>query len=315
MTNKELYKQICATNDNIRVFSQPWWMDVVSHHWDVAIARKGDHITGTWAYPIEKRLGVTLIRTPRLTPYMGPQVFFPHDLKESKEDNFEYDTIAELFKHIIKAPVWNLAMPPGLKQAGIFKTNDLASIVQQTFLIELHEPEEEIFANLKDTMRRNIRMAEDEVVVTNSPEHLKDLYHYQKATLSKKGKHMAFTLRDMQHIMKACLANNAGALWVAKGKNDKRIHAIVWQVWDKKNSYYFMGGQNPESNNYRPMSLLLWHTITQAKKMGIAKFDLEGSMDEGVERFFRNFGGDRNLYIILRKNKSMLWRLKEMILK
>jgi lipid II:glycine glycyltransferase (peptidoglycan interpeptide bridge formation enzyme) len=61
------------------------------------------------------------------------------------------------------------------------------------------------------------------------------------------------------------------------------------------------------------MSLVLWHTITQARGMGIGKFDLEGSMDEGVERFFRNFGGDRMLYITLQKNKSLRWRLKKMI--
>ncbi len=312
MSNKELYYKICETHD-IPVFSQPWWLDVVCKQWDVAIARKGEHITGTWAYPVEKKLGVTLLRTPRLTPYLGPTVFFPSDLKESKEDNFEHETVSELIKQLPKSPVWHLAVPPGQKQAGIFKNTGLNSIVQQTFLIELRESEETLFSNLKDTMRRNIRMAEDEVILTNSPEHLKDLYHYQKATLSKKGKSLASSFKEMQRIMKACLEHNAGALWVAKGKNDNKIYAIVWQVWDKKSSYYFMGGQNPESSNYRPMSLVLWHTITEARAMGIEKFDLEGSMDEGVERFFRNFGGDRMLYIILQKNKSLLWKMKQMV--
>jgi len=36
-------------------------------------------------------------------------------------------------------------------------------------------------------------------------------------------------------------------------------------------------------------------------------------MDEGVERFFRNFGGERALYIVLRKNDSLLWKLKKRI--
>ena len=312
MSNKELYNKICATHD-IPVFSQPWWLDTVCKHWDVAIARKGDHITGTWAYPVEKKIGVTLLRTPRLTPYLGPKVFFPADLKESKEDNFEHETVSELIKQLPDARVWHLAVPPGQKQAGIFKNTGLDSVAQQTFLIELTESEDTLFSNLKDTMRRNIRMAEDEVTLTNSPELLKELYHYQKATLSKKGKSLPYSFKDMQHIMKACLDNKAGALWVARGKTDKKIHAIVWQVWDKKCSYYFMGGQNPESHNYRPMSLVLWHTITEARRMGIEKFDLEGSMDEGVERFFRNFGGDRMLYITLQKNRSVRWKLKKMI--
>ena len=63
------------------------------------------------------------------------------------------------------------------------------------------------------------------------------------------------------------------------------------------------------------MSLLLWHAIKEAKKRGNKTFDLEGSMDEGVERFFRNFGAGRALYIVLHKNDSLLWKLKKMILK
>jgi len=93
------------------------------------------------------------------------------------------------------------------------------------------------------------------------------------------------------------------------------VQAIVWQVWDEQCSYYFMGGQNPDTNSYRAMSLLLWHTMKEAKARGCAVFDLEGSMDEGVERFFRNFGGERALYIILTKNKSIRWQLKQAILK
>jgi len=297
------------------VFSQPWWLDVVCKKWDVAIAYKGEHITGTWAYPVEKKLGVTLMRTPKLTPYLGPVIHFPADLKESKADNFEHETVSELLKQLPKAKFWHLAMPPGMKQAGLFKNNNILSQVQQTFLLELFESEETLLANMKDTLRRNVRMAEDEVILTNSPEYLKDLYHFQKQTLSKKGKSIPFSYKEMQHIMKACLEHNSCALWVAKGKTDKKIHGIVWQVWDNKTSYYFMGAQNPNSNSNRSMSLLLWNTMREAKKMGISQFDLEGSMDDGVERFFRNFGGDRVLYMVLMKNKSFIWRLKQMILK
>lgn len=314
MNNKELYKKICENNRNIPVFSQPWWLDVVCPNWEVAISKKGDYIAGAWPYPVEKKIGVTLLRTPMLTPYMGPLVFYPSDLKESNTDSFEHETVTDLIKQLPKAPVWHLAMQPGLKQAGIFRQNKLESKVQQTFLLELKEDEKTLLDNMKDAVRRNIRIAESEVTVTNSPEHLKDLYKFQKNTLSKKGKSFKYSLKDLQKIMDAALANNATALWVAKTK-EKRILAIVWQMWDANSSYYFMGGQNPEANSYRAMTLLLWHSMKLAKNQGNKVFDLEGSMDEGVERFFRNFGGDREIYIILMKNKSFVWKLKQLIFK
>ncbi len=297
----------------VPVFMQPWWLDEVCKEWDVAIAQKGDLVTGAWPYPVEKKIGVTLLRNPLLTPYLGPFVFFPNDVKESNRDSFEHETVADLVKKMPDAKVWHLAIQPGMKQVGIFKNNGLKPSVQQTFLLELKEDEDTLFANMKDTMRRNIRMAEKEVTISNSPEHLKDLFKFQKHTLTKKGRDVPYTLKYMQKIMDACIAHNSAALWVAKGNG--KIQAVVWQVWDEKCSYYFMGGQNHETNSYRAMSALLWHTMKEAKKRGHTTFDLEGSMDEGVERFFRNFGGDRALYIVLRKNESMLWKMKTAIFK
>lgn len=313
MSNKTIYTKICAQHPEIPVFSQPWWLDLVCKNWEVAITGKGDNIKGVWPYPVEKKLGVTLLRTPLLTPYMGPQVFFPPDLKESNIDSFEHEIVADLIKQLPDASVWALALQPGMKQAGIFKNHKLTPQVQQTFLLELLDDEETILANMKETMRRNIRMAEAELTVTNDPAKLKELFKFHKHTLNKKNKSVAYSYKDLQKIMDACIAHNSAALWVAS--EGKKILAIVWQVWDKKRSYYFMGGQNPDTNSSKAMSLLLWHTIKEAKKRGIDTFDLEGSMDEGVERFFRNFGGDRALYIVLQKNKSLVWKMKQLIFK
>ena len=312
MSNKALYKKICDQHPELPVFSQAWWLDLVCKEWDAAIAQKGDTITGVWPYPVEKKLGVTLLRTPKLTPYMGPQVFFPRDMKESNIDSFEHETVSELIKQLPNAPFWHLALQPGMKQAGIFKNNKLHPQVQQTFLLELSDNEETLLSNMKETMRRNIRLAETEIEVTNSPEYLKELFKFHKQTLAKKKKSVGYSYKDLKKIMEACIAHDAGALWVAR--EGKKVNAVVWQVWDKNCSYYFMGGQNPETNSYKAMSLLLWHTIKEAKKRGHATFDLEGSMDEGVERFFRSFGGDRALYIVLMKSKSLIWKLKQMVL-
>jgi len=312
MSNKAAYIEIVKQHPELPVFAQPWWLDIVCKEWDAAIARKGEHVTGVWAYPVESTIGVAMLRTPKLTPYMGPQVFFPLQIKESNIDSFEHETVADLIKQLPNAPVWDLALQPGMKQAGIFKSNGLNSTVHQTFLLELTDNEETLLSNMKETMRRNIRLAETEITISNDPTHLKELFKFHKHTLQKKKKNVPYSLKDLQKIMNACIANDSAALWVAK--DGKKTLAIVWQVWDKKCSYYFMGGQNPDTNSYKAMSLLLWHTIKEAKARGVSTFDLEGSMDEGVERFFRSFGGDRVLYIVLLKNRSLLWRMKKMVL-
>jgi lipid II:glycine glycyltransferase (peptidoglycan interpeptide bridge formation enzyme) len=313
MSNKDLYRAICEQKkDVLPVFMQAWWLDVVCNDWDAAIAKKGDMVSGAWPFPVERKMGVTLLRTPLLTPYLGPCFFPPADIKDNKVDNFQYEAISDLISQLPKAKVWHLALKPGIKQAGIFNNLGLKPMVQQTFLVMLSEKEETLLSNMRDNYRRNVRIAEKEISICNDPGLIEVLYLFQMNTLKRKGKSAPYSLKYVQTIMDACLAQNCTALWVAKMGDV--IQAIVWEVWDEHCSYYFMGGQNPGSNNYKAMTLLLWHAIKEAKKRGNAVFDFEGSMDEGVERFFRNFGGNRELYMVLHRNGSFLWKLKDLVL-
>jgi Acetyltransferase (GNAT) domain len=289
------------------VFAQAWWLDAVSPGWSAAIARKGDSVTGIWPYGIQQRAGVRLMRNARLTPYMGPVVFYPADMKDSNRDSHEHDTIAALAGQLPHAPVWHLSLYPGNKQAGLYRSKGLACEVQQTFLIDLSPDESAILGNMKESLRRNIRSAEKEFTISDAPASLDALYAFQKQTLAAKGVGQYYTLVEMQHLMDACRENGSAALWVARKGED--IAALVWNVWDAERSYYYMGAQKPDADSYRAMSALLWHAIKQAKARGNKYFDLEGSMDPGVERFFRGFGGRRELYMVLKKADSLLWKL------
>jgi hypothetical protein len=311
LTNKEQYRNFCRRNNDLPPFLCDWWMDATCDDWDAAIEKNGDTISGVWPYAVAKRIRVGLLRNTKFSPYQGPFVAFPADLKESNRDSFEHDTISAMLKQLPAVKVWNLALQPAIKQAGLFKNAGMQVQVQQTFLLDVQQSEQEILSNMKESLRRNIRAAEKEFAITDSPEHLGVLYEYQKHTLTGKGAGQPYTLADMQRLMDACSQHNSATLWVAK-KYDE-IQALIWNVWNADTSYYFMGAQKPGGDSYRAITALLWHSIKEAKHRGNKTFDLEGSMDAGVEKFFRSFGGRRELYLVLKKNDSLLWRIKEMI--
>lgn len=313
MTAKQLYKAICIQSPDLPVFLQYWWLDAVIAKWDVVISMKGQAITGVWPYAIQNKLRVEMLRNPPLTAYLGPHVFFPDDIKESNRDNFEHEVIAQLIDQLPNTDVWKLSVQPGLKQAGIFKDYELDITVQQTFLIDLTESEEALFSNMKEPLRRNIRAAEAEFEIADDPGCLDALFRFQKVTLEDKGTEQHYDFSQVARLFAACRDHNSTALWVAK--KDGVAQAVIWNVWDGERSYYFMGAKNPEADSYRAMSALLWHAIKEAKKRSNKYFDLEGSMDPGVERFFRSFGGKRELYMVLKKNQSLLWRLVEWVRK
>lgn len=311
MNNKEKYIAICDSNPSIPVFAQYWWLNVVCPGWDVAIVYKGDRLAGTWAYPVEQKAGVTLIRTPFFTPYLGPFVFFPADIKDSNRDGYEYETIQELLKQIKKADVWSLAMPPGLQQAGLFRQNGMQQSVQQTFIFDLLNDEPALLANMKESLRKNIRQAEKDITITNEPGKTALLCEFYTQLLQRKGKQAYTPAHMLTTLVNESVAHSAGALWVAS--TGDVVHGVLWHVWDGRCGYNLCLAQNPASDNYKAMSLLIWHAIKASKTMGHISFDLEGSMDEGVERFYRTFGGIRTLYMILNKNESLLWRLKQLL--
>jgi len=78
-------------------------------------------------------------------------------------------------------------------------------------------------------------------------------------------------------------------------------------------AYYLAGSKNPAAKDNRAMTALIWKAISESKKMGKGSFDFEGSMDAGVEKFFRNFGANRELYLVVSKNQSLLWKLKTLL--
>jgi len=311
-SNKALYTDICGKHQAVPVFAQPWWLGAVCDKWEVVLAKKGEHVIGAWPYPVESKMGIPMIRTPRLTPYLGPVVFLPPDIKSTNMDSFEHEAVSGLMKQVPKTPVWNLALQPGLNQAGVFHGAGLTTTVRQTFLLPLDAPEEALLGQMKETMRRNIRQSEAELEIVRDNSCIKDLYRFHKHTLGKKNKELAYTEKDMAALLAACDKHDAGCVWVAR--SGSQIQAAIWQVWDATRSYYFMGGQNPEAQGYKAMSVLLWHAIKTARARGLKTFDFEGSMDAGVERFFRGFGGTRTLYMVLQKNTSPLWQLKTKML-
>lgn len=311
MSNKEKYKSICEANPQIPVFLQYWWMEAVCGDWDVAIAMNGDKVAGVWPYNKEQKVGVSIIRTPKLTPYQGPFVLYPLDLKTSNRDGYEHETIAALIKQLPDAKVWEVSTLPRLKQAGILKANGFSLSTRQTFLIDVSQDEQTLLGNMKESLRRNIKAGSTELTIAQDNDAFAMLFEYQKHTLGRKDVMQAHSLTDMQQLLQACIASNNGAIYTAKLGSD--IVAIVWNVWDENCSYYFMGAQKPGNDNYKAMPALLWHCIKEAKTRGHARFDMEGSMDEGVERFFRGFGGQRELYLTLQKNDSLIWKLKGML--
>lgn len=276
------------------------------------MAEKGGVVTGVWPFGIASKLGISMLRTPVLTPYLGPVVFFPEDMKSSNRDGFEHEVVSELIRQLPRAKICQLSMPPGLKQAGLFAAEGFAIGARQTFLLDLELPEPVLLGSFKESLRRGIRQAGHQYVISQEPALIPQLHQFHKNTLEGKQQSQHHSEDMLTKLMQAAIAHQCSQLYAAHDLKGE-LQALLWNAWDEKSSYYLMGARSPNSDSHRAMSLLLWQAIKDARQRGNQYFDFEGSMDPGVERFFRKFGARRELYLVLKKEDSWLWRMRNVL--
>ena len=83
------------------------------------------------------------------------------------------------------------------------------------------------------------------------------------------------------------------------------LHAVAFIVWQNSSAYYIAGGGDPVFRSSGAHSLVLWEAIRQVSRY-TGKFDFEGSMLPGVERFFRGFGAVQTPYFMITRGKLTL---------
>jgi lipid II:glycine glycyltransferase (peptidoglycan interpeptide bridge formation enzyme) len=109
----------------------------------------------------------------------------------------------------------------------------------------------------------------------------------------------------LKRLIALCRERNRGDLWGAYDEAG-RLHAGAFIVWQESSAYYLAGGADPALRDPGAQALVLWEAI-QAVSAYTGRFDFEGSMLPGVERFFRDFGAVQTPYFTISKGKIGLW--------
>src|SRR5690606_27421198 len=105
MTNESKKRYIAFSEQTpLPLFFRPFWLDMVSKEWNAVCVEKDGNLQAVWPYTIEKKIGVSLIRNPLLTPYLGPLFFLPKNLSEKKKEQQEEKLVATLLAQL---PEWD----------------------------------------------------------------------------------------------------------------------------------------------------------------------------------------------------------------
>lgn len=296
--NDKQWNNFVETSLQGSIYHYTWYLDVVCPNWSAIIVENKEHWNAVMPLPISQKMGIRYALQPQLTQYLGV-LFRPQKGKQLTQWNNKKKWCEAVVQQIPKSiKFFKFTFAPQFDYPLPFHWAAYQLEVKYTYWLSLEPTAKQLIQGTDNSVRRLVQKAKKEEYVIHKSETIVDLIELSK--VQKK------FLTDKQY-------ENLFKLWeVVKQEN----RGIVLKVYNKmgelqagslilKNRtswiYLFAVSLN-DKGKVNVSSFMLSEAIQMAKKAGVAYFDFEGSMIPGVERFFRNFGGNPVPYLFISKN-------------
>ncbi len=306
--SKKQYREFCLKEKSIPIFSRSWWLDTVcgENGWDVCLIDNGNEITASMPYFTRKKYGLTYLTMPPFTQTLGPYIKYPEEQKYEKRLAHEKKLMTRLIEKLPPFAYFNQNFNYTITNWLPFYWKGFHQTTRYTYIINNLQDREQLWKNVSESTRRQVRKAEKKVAVETT-DNIDQFYEINKMTFKRQDLSVPYTLESIQKLDQACKNNNSRKIFLASDSENK-IHAALYLVWDERSAYYLIGGGDPELRNSGAASLLMWEAILFSSGV-TEKFDFEGSMLESVERFFRSFGAQQKPYFRISKTNSGFLKL------
>lgn len=309
MTAKERYRELCMEEKNIPLFCRDWWMDAVCFdHWDVFLAEEKGEIVGALPYHLKKKLGFRCVLQPQLTQYNG--IWLKKRQTESEHARLSYEK--KVFNQLIEQlEQLNLSFYQQCFHMSInnwlpFYWKGFRQTTRYTYLISSIGNPEKVFARFSPAKQRQIRKCEGKLHLSMEmrPD---EFYSHHKQSLKERGEEISYSYELFLRIYKATQKQNAGQLFSIKD-SEGNIHAALFTVWDHTSAYTLLYSISPKHASSGASTLIIWEAIKHLVHK-TRNFDFEGSMVEGIENSYRQFGTVQKPYFQIEKSYSRLFSL------
>jgi hypothetical protein len=312
MPDKERYREFCLNETKLPLFFQPWWLDevCVKGKWDVLLFEKNNQILGVYPFFLKKKYKVfSLITMPPFTPFLGPYIKYPENLKFSERSSFEKDVYNFFISTLPEFDMFTQFFNYNFSNWLPFYWQKFKQTTYYSYVIEDISVIENVKSNFHSNKIQEIEKALKTVKIKFdlSPE---DFYSFHKRSLEKQNQKISYTVDFFKNVVEAAIKNNSGRIIYAS--DSEKIYSALFFIWDKNSGYNLITANDPDLKKYGSLSLLIFQTIDfLSSKAGM--YDLEGSMNENYEFSYRKFGGKQQQYFYLTKTNSFLLKINETI--
>lgn len=298
------YIRLCATAD-VPIFMQNWWLDATcTEGWSVALAysEKGE-IEAALTFAKRQKWGLTTLSEPVLTPFCGVWLRQKTFKKEYEKIVYEKKYLQKLIEQLPSAHRYSFRLQTTLTDWQPFFWAGWRQETRYTYRLNI-ENLTTVFENFNDNTKRNIRKAARNFTIQSDSNFDKFL---EINDLTYKRQHISqpIPLPIWQAVERVLTEKNRRKLFFAQN-TEGAIEAAIYVIFDNQTAYYLAGGSTDAGRSRGAMHGLLAQAIEEAAAAGCTIFDFEGSMLQGVEPFFRGFGGTLTPYFRVFKYANKL---------
>lgn len=284
-----------ANHENTPLYFQPFWLDIVAGD-DWNVWSPDESVERSFVF-VQKGNQVVM---PAFTQFLGPNFTSLSD----KNSNAISD-IQKWTSEALETLPGNVHLQVSTKVTDPlpYIRNKFAVSPRVTYIIPANKSIDLCVSEYRENIRREVRKAEKNVTFHWTQDSNKALEIIEKCDLLSTLK-IAHHIPIFKKLVKACLENGkAHFAYIDQAEGQ----AFLFLPFDYSTMYYISSYAAKELKSLGAMSLLVSKAIERSRELGLI-FDFEGSMHEGIERFFRSFGAEQKLYFELRRFKSPVRR-------
>ena len=304
MTDKERYRELCAKETSIPVYSRDWWLDCVcgENKWDVLLYRNKEAIEA--AFPFYNPCK-GIISMPLYTQTMGIWFNPLFEDEHYSQNIFRKQTICEDFiMRLPKHKYFIQNFPYSFTDWLPFYWNGFRQTTRYTYVLPDIGNPEELWNGLSGNISQNIQKAKNKYQLTVKRNIPTDVFMKINAKTYQRQGIKPYYPEMLEKLINLSRSRNQGDIWGAYDK-ENNLHAAVFAVWQKSCAYCLASGYDDAFRKSKGHVLTMWTAINDLSGQ-VRSFDFEGSMIRGIENISRGYGGQQMPYFVIEKGKMDL---------
>ncbi len=278
--DKTKWDNCINSSANCLIYGNSWYLDIVCENWDALIL---DDYKAVMPLPWKSKWGIKYIYHPFFAQQLG--IFFTEGLKIDTKD-----FLKAVPKHFLK---YDFALN------HFNNCDNIRHESRNNFLLPLNKTYKSILSEYDGKCRRNIKLSKKEDVTINTEVTVDTILEFKRSNMVNSISNGHFNI--MKKLLHFLIENNRVKIVGAFNSKNELLGAAAF-VFYKKRIIYLFSASNPLGKKKRVMYRIIDYIIENSSGNDVF-LDFEGSMIDGIARFFKGFGSVVETYYRINKSR------------